>query len=113
VVISIENVEHYVWGENCDGWHLLKRGDMSVIQERVPAGGAEVMHYHIMARQFFYILEGEATMVFEDREIVLRKGEGIEIEPRVKHQFKNHSTADVYFLVMSVPSTRGDRVDLL
>ena len=112
MVISIENAEHYVWGENCDGWHLLKREDMSVIQECVPAGGAEVMHYHNTARQFFYILEGEATMVFEDREIVLRKGEGIEIEPQVKHQFKNQSTADVRFLVMSVPSTRGDRVDL-
>ena len=65
MLISIENAEHYVWGEVCDGWHLLKREDMSVIQERVPAGGAEVMHYHNIARQFFYILEGEGTMVFE------------------------------------------------
>lgn len=110
--ISIKDAEHYVWGEICDGWHLIKRDDMSVIRERVPAGGEEVTHYHNTARQFFYILEGEATMVFEDREMVLNKGEGIEIEPRVKHQFKNHSNADVHFLVMSVPSTRGDRVNL-
>jgi len=110
--ISIENAEHYVWGDVCDGWHLLQHDDMTVIQERVPAGGAEVMHYHNVARQFFYILEGEATMVFEDREVDLNKGEGIEIEPRVKHQLKNHSNFDVHFLVMSVPSTRGDRVNI-
>jgi len=110
--ISIENAEHYVWGGICDGWHLLKRDDMSVIQERVPAGGAEVMHFHNKARQFFYILEGEATMVFEDREVTLSKGEGIEIKPQVKHQFRNCSSADVHFLVISVPSTRGDRVDI-
>ena len=110
--ISIKNAEHYVWGNVCDGWHLLERDDMSVIQERVPAGGAELMHYHDKARQFFYILEGEATMAFEDHEVTLNKGDGIEIEPQVKHQFKNHSNADVHFLVMSVPSTRGDRVDL-
>ena len=111
MVVSIETAEHYIWGEVCVGWHLLKRADMSVIRERVPAGGAEVMHYHQKARQFFYILEGEATMAFEDREILLRKGEGIEIAPQVRHQFRNHSKADVHFLVVSVPSTRGDRVN--
>ncbi|HUE98435.1 MAG TPA: cupin domain-containing protein [Anaerolineales bacterium] len=111
-MISIKNAEHYIWGEVCDGWHLLKRDDMSVMQERVPAGGAEVMHYHARARQFFYILEGEGLMVFEDREIVLQKGQGLEIPPMVKHQFKNTSQAEVHFLVTSVPSTCGDRVNL-
>jgi hypothetical protein len=32
MIVSIENAEHYIWGEICDGWHLLKRDDMSVIQ---------------------------------------------------------------------------------
>ncbi len=111
-MISTENAEHYIWGERCDGWHLLKRGDMSVIQERVPAGGAEVLHYHEKSRQFFYVLEGEGRMVFEDREIILQKGQGLEISPMMKHQFRNKSEADVHFLVISVPSTRGDRVNL-
>lgn len=112
LMISTESAEHYIWGEACDGWHLLKRDDMSVIQERVPAGGTEVMHYHAKARQFFYILEGTGTIVFEDRETVLEKGKGMEIEPMIKHQFKNNSQADVHFLVVSVPATRGDRVNL-
>ncbi len=111
-MISTENAEHYLWGEKCDGWHLLKREDMSVIQERVPAGGSEVMHYHEKARQFFYMLEGEGRMVFEDREVVLQKGQGLEIPPMVKHQFRNESEMDAHFLVVSVPSTRGDRVNL-
>jgi len=111
MVVSIENAEHYTWGEICDGWHLLKRDDMSLIQERVPVGGAEVMHYHEVARQFFYILEGEGTMVFEDHEVVLQRGNGIEIAPLIKHQFKNQSNSDVHFLVVSVPSTRGDRIN--
>ena len=110
--ISIENAEHYVWGQICDGWHLLKRSDMSVIQERVPAGSAEVMHYHEQARQFFYILDGEGTMSFEDHEIILQKGQGLEISPMLRHQFMNNSQKDVHFLVFSVPSTRGDRVNL-
>src|SRR5512135_2293480 len=101
MVVSIENAEHYIWGEICDGWHLLKRDDMSVIQERVPAGASEVMHYHAKARQFFYILDGEGTMVFEDSLIILKKGQGIEIPPEVEHQFRNQSNDDVHFLVFS------------
>jgi mannose-6-phosphate isomerase-like protein (cupin superfamily) len=70
------------------------------------------MHYHEKARQFFYILEGEGSMAFEDRELLLQKGEGLEVPPLVRHQFKNSSQTDVHFLVISVPSTRGDRVNL-
>lgn len=112
MTISVENAEHYIWGEINDGWHLLKRDDLSIIQERVPAGGAEVLHYHEVARQFFYILDGQGTMVFEDYEVILNMGQGLEIPPQVKHQFKNESKAEVYFLVISVPSTRGDRINV-
>jgi len=111
MVVSIENTEHYIWGEICDGWHLLKRDDLSIIRERVPVGAAEVIHYHTKARQFFYILDGEGTMDFEDRQVVLHQGEGLEIPPQVRHQFRNQSNADVHFLVISVPTTRGDRVN--
>ena len=85
---------------------------MSILQERVPARSAEVMHYHEHARQFFYILEGEATMAFEDQELVLHKGQGLEIAPMTLHQFKNDSQFDVHFLVISVPSTHQDRVNV-
>lgn len=112
MVVSLQNSEHYIWGQVCEGWHLLKRGEMSIIQERVPAGGAEVMHYHRAARQFFYILEGEGIMILEDRLVVLQKGQGLEIAPEVPHRFLNQSDGDVHFLVISVPSTRSDRVEL-
>ena len=112
MVVSIDNAEHYIWGDICDGWHLLKRDDMSVIQERVPAGGAEVMHFHTEARQLFYILEGQGLMLLEDHEVVLEKGQALEIPPLVKHQFSNPSNADVHFLVLSVPPTRGDRINV-
>jgi len=112
MVISIENAEHYVWGGICDGWHLLKRDEMSVIQERVPAGGAEVMHHHNVSRQFFYVLDGEGIMIFDNHQVVLNKGDGLEIPPQVKHQFKNQSNTDVHFLVISAPSTKGDRINV-
>ena len=111
MVASIDNAEHYIWGEISEGWHLLGRDDLSVMQERVPSGAGEVMHYHNRARQFFYILEGEGTMVLEYHQLVLKKGQGVEIPPGIKHQFKNQSNTDVLFLVISTPSTKGDRVE--
>lgn len=110
--VSILNAEHSPWGEGCDGWRLLKHDDLSVIQERVPAGKSEVMHYHEHARQFFYMLEGQAQMAFEDKVVFLQKGDGIEIPPGVKHRFENCSDQDVFFLVISAPKTQGDTVNL-
>ena len=110
--ISIANAKYYLWGDNSDGWHLLKRDDVSVIQERVSAGKAEIMHYHKISRQFFYILEGEGQMRFENDLITMQKGEGLEIPPLVKHRFENNSSADVVFLVISVPKSHGDRINV-
>jgi mannose-6-phosphate isomerase-like protein (cupin superfamily) len=51
-------------------------------------------------------------MAFEDHQVVLQNGQGLEIPPEVKHQFKNQSQADVHFLVISIPTTRGDRINV-
>jgi len=60
--------EHYIWGDVCHGWRLLSQPDLSVIQERVPPGGAETRHYHTNARQFFFVLSGTATMERKDHQ---------------------------------------------
>lgn len=105
------SAEHYVWGGVCDGWHLLRRQDLSVIAERVPPGGKENRHRHHEARQFFYILQGAAVMEIEGAMVALRAGQGLEVAPGAAHQFRNESTADVHFLVVSTPAARGDRHD--
>ncbi|GAA5179727.1 hypothetical protein GCM10025771_22520 [Niveibacterium umoris] len=111
-VVSTANAEHYRWGEACDGWHLLKDTSLSVIQERVPPGKTERTHRHAQARQFFYILEGRAEMWRAGETFVLSTGEGLEVPPGVAHQFRNPFGEDVVFLVISSPTTRGDREDL-
>lgn len=58
---------------------------------------------------FFFILKGEALMVLDDEEIVLKPGEGVEIKPFQYHQMKNVSEYEVEFLVYSTPPAKGDR----
>jgi len=107
--ISTGNAEHYRWGESCDGWHLLAGKDLSVIEERMPPGTAEQRHRHARARQFFYLLEGEAVLELEAARYQLRRGEGLHVPPGTAHQMHNVSMADVRFLVVSSPKSHGDR----
>ncbi len=110
--VSRTNARHYRWAEICDGWRLADRPELSVIEERVPPGAGEQRHYHEKARQFFYILAGEAVLEIEGREHVLAAGSGIEVGPGQRHRFFNRAMEDVCFLVISAPSTRADRIDL-
>jgi hypothetical protein len=72
-MISKDSAEHYTWSHGCDGWRLVDRPELSVIQERMPPGT-------------------------------------IEIAPGLQHQVRNDFDADIEFLVISQPTTRGDRV---
>jgi mannose-6-phosphate isomerase-like protein (cupin superfamily) len=78
-VISKGNAEHYHWGEVCEGWHLLAGDDLSVIEECIPLGTAEQRHLHVRARQFFYVLEGEAVLELDGTRHQLRRSEGLHV----------------------------------
>lgn len=109
--IDRSSAEHYVWGKACDGWHLVKRTDMSVIAERVPPGAGETRHFHATARQFFFILNGSAVIEINDESVHLVTGQGLEVLPGTPHRFSNESEEDVHFLVFSHPASHGDRVE--
>jgi len=108
--ISRDNAPHYVWGDNCDGWHLLQESNLSVIEERMPPGASEVCHFHKNAQQFFLILSGQAMMEINGEQIILLAGQGVAIPLGTRHQFRNHSDEPVRFLVISQPPSHGDRV---
>lgn len=107
--VSTATADHYIWGKVCDGWHLVSSADLSVIEERMPPGSEEQRHWHWHARQFFYVLEGELTMQFDDRTVALKARQGIEIAPGLAHQAKNLLHTDTRFLVISQPPSHGDR----
>ena len=111
-VIDRAAADHYVWGSGCDGWHLLRAPELSVIEESMPAGSSEVRHYHRHAEQFFYVLRGEASMEIGGARVVLAAGQGIHIAAGTPHCIHNVSPAKVDFLVVSRPPSHGDRVTL-
>ena len=111
-MISKDNAEHYVWGDGCDGWYLLNRQDMLVIHEKMPPGTCEKRHFHSVSRQFFFVLKGVLTMELEGEMQHIKALQGLEIPPGAKHQARNDTDSPVEFIVISHPTTRGDRSDL-
>jgi mannose-6-phosphate isomerase-like protein (cupin superfamily) len=110
--MNLSNSEHYIWGDRCEGWHFLKRDDVSVIKERMPVGTAEQAHLHEKSRQFFYVLSGIATFDIGGEKVVLNPNEGLEIPPKIAHQIRNDGSEPLEFILFSCPTTRGDRVNL-
>ncbi|MDI7217611.1 cupin domain-containing protein [Leptospira santarosai] len=111
-LVSTLNSEYYTWGVGSHGWHFLKRDDLSIILEEAPPGDSEIKHFHNHARQFFFILEGTATLEIGKEVHMLQANEGIEVEPRIAHKFRNNSDSIVRFLVISMPRSHGDRTDV-
>lgn len=111
-ISDISSAEHYTWGGVCDGWHLLRDPGLSVIQERVPPSAGEATHFHARSHQFFYVLSGVATMEFEGGKVSFGPNQGLHVPPNTPHRFVNDSDVDVVFLVISSPSTVGDRVNV-
>ncbi len=110
--ISRENAEHYRWGVDCDGWHLVIDKQLSVIEEFMPPGSAEIRHYHERSQQFFYILTGEVLMEVNGENVLIPAGCGVRILPGTRHQIRNPSSSPVRFLVISQPSSRDDRIEV-
>lgn len=100
---------HYKWGEDCDGWRLVDGPGQSIIHERMPAGTSETRHYHERAHQFFFVLRGTAVMEVEGELHDLEQQEGMEVPAGLRHCIRNESAEPVEFLVISSPSTKGDR----
>ena len=111
--VSAENpLIHYQWGEGCDGWNLVDEENLSVKKERMPAGTAETLHYHVRAQQFFFIITGTAIFEIEGEIFEIKEQEGIHIVAGKKHRIINNTSAAIEFILSSQPSTEGDRVNL-
>jgi len=104
-------LQHYLWGDQCDGWNLVDNTALSVKMERMPPNTGEQEHYHEIARQFFFVLKGRAVFHTAEGRIKLGEQEGLEIRPGLRHRILNEGTEDLEFILCSQPSTAGDRIN--
>lgn len=113
VVSRFHSLHQYKWGNNCDAWNFVDSKDFSVKLEKMPSSTEEVLHYHKLSQQFFFILKGKAVFEVDDVILIVHEGEGLYIEPERKHRIMNKDDFDLEFIVCSQPSSKNDRYNLV
>lgn len=81
------------------------------------AGTREQLHLHQKTEQFFYILEGRATLYLDNNATLLTTGQGLCIPAGTAHYIANDTGQPLRFLVISAPGLQtvngtADRINL-
>jgi len=104
----------YKWGEGNVGWPLIDTDGLSVIEETLATGCSEnCHHHHNKATQCFYILVDTALMKIDGHNIVFAQGMAVHIHLGNDHAIANESSNEIPCLVISAPSTRSDRHEIV
>ncbi|MEQ8324601.1 MAG: cupin domain-containing protein [Vicingaceae bacterium] len=109
LITSVEKANKYSWGQGCVAWQLVNKTKFYVVEEVMPPTSAEIEHHHNLAQQFFYVLDGVATFYHDGKELLVKAGEGIYIEPGIRHKVSNQSDNDLRMLIVSTPPSLNDR----
>jgi mannose-6-phosphate isomerase-like protein (cupin superfamily) len=81
------------WAETC--------GQIRCLVEEKDGAAAEVhhveihdakLHYHERTDEFYYVIDGQGTMILDDEEIELHKGVVVYVPRGVKHKAKGNLT---------------------
>jgi mannose-6-phosphate isomerase-like protein (cupin superfamily) len=80
--------------------------NQSLAEARLPAGAATERHYHRDSEEFYYLLEGHATMEIDGETRNVVPGDAILIPPGAWHQI--HTDAGVRFLCCCAPPYRHE-----
>ncbi len=78
----------------------------------MPGGTKGKLHFHSNARQFFYILSGNAAFFIDNKIEIARPQQGLLIQPKTKHYIANETNDWLDYLVISQPTTNNDRTTI-
>ncbi len=111
IVSKNQAPDHYKWGDNCDCWNLVILKELSIKLEQMPCHTAEEKHFHKLANQFFFILQGEAIFELGHTRKIVGPQQGILVEKGTKHRILNESDKSLEFLLVSQPPATDCRIN--
>ena len=108
--VSKSTKKAYRWDDGGIGWPLVETKGLLVVEETLAPDCSEKHHYHNQAAQCFYMLSGRAVMQFSDgQNVEINTGMALHILPETSHAIVNKTGEEIRFLVISAPSSHGDR----
>lgn len=70
----------------------------------LPPGKASLPHWHPVAEESYYILQGRARMMIAGEEAELSPGDAVLIPPTQRHQIYSIGEVDLAFLAICAPA---------
>jgi mannose-6-phosphate isomerase-like protein (cupin superfamily) len=77
----------------------------------MPPGTSEARHVHRTTAQFYYILDGMATVDLSSSKVMVHADQGLKIQPGIPDQLHNSGAGGLEFLVAFSRPPREDRID--
>lgn len=77
--------------------------NQSLAEARLPSGASTTLHYHPLAEEIYYILQGQARMCLGAEIRAVGPGDAIAIPPGVVHQITNTGQQVLVFLCCCAP----------
>ncbi|MFC1905859.1 cupin domain-containing protein [Chloroflexota bacterium] len=82
--------------------------NQSLAEAIIAPGKATDEHYHMEAEEIYYILRGSGLMLIGDEKREVKVGDGIVIEPAMKHKIWNTGNSYLIFLCCCSPAYTHD-----
>jgi mannose-6-phosphate isomerase-like protein (cupin superfamily) len=76
----------------------------SLAEIRHPAGTASREHYHRVAEEVYYVLEGEGEVRIDGQARAIGPGDVVAIRPGQRHKVAQRGDGDLVLLVTCVPA---------
>ena len=70
---------------------------------RFPPGSANTLHKHILAKEFYFVLEGTGRIRVGDETVTVPQHGGILVGPQVLRQVFNDTHSEVLWLIVAAP----------
>lgn len=77
--------------------------NQSLAEASLPSGGKTDRHYHKLAEEIYYILEGQGQMEIDGEKQTVGTNDAILIPPNAWHQITNTGTEALRFLCCCAP----------
>jgi mannose-6-phosphate isomerase-like protein (cupin superfamily) len=82
--------------------------NQSLAEARLPPGAATAAHFHPLAEEIYYLLEGHGRLQIEDEHREVGPGDAVAIPPGLRHQITNTGERTLRFLCCCAPAYEHD-----
>src|ERR1700709_928967 len=74
---------------------------------RFPPGSANTLHKHVLAEEFYFVVEGTGRIRVGEETLTVPQHGGIHVGPNVLRQVFNDTDSEVLWLIVGAPELEG------